>query len=312
VHAVGIYGASGYAGVELTRILGGHPAVRVAFAASDRWAGKTVGESIGFAGHVTELAYAPPTELTDAEIVFLATPPEASQALAAKLTGRVIDLSHAFRASETAVYGLPELAREKIQGARLVANPGCFPTAASLALGPLLRAKLIEREVIVDALSGVSGAGRRAEERYSLVELVSDARAYQVLTHRHQPEIARNLAAYAGAPVDVTFTPHLIPVARGILATSYARTSATVDRLKEELAGEPFVEVCAAPEDVTLARVVGTNRCAVGVSVSGTRAVVVSAIDNLIKGAAGQAVQNLNIMLGLPEETGLGLGRRLP
>jgi N-acetyl-gamma-glutamyl-phosphate reductase len=256
---------------------------------------------------------------------------------------RVIDLSGAFRLHDRAVfeaayghkapateqlaagvYGLPELARAAIAATHLVANPGCYPTAASLALGPLLRAGAIEpTDLVVDAMSGVTGAGRRADEAYSFGELYGNARAYKVLAHQHAPEIAQTLAQFAGLPtaaIDLTFTAHLIPVARGILSTGYARlragatarTSAELTALlRQAYEGEPFVRVVDRPEDVSLHEVQGTNLCLVGVSSQasesggGGRVVVVSALDNLLKGAAGQAVQNMNLVLGLDERAGL-------
>jgi len=312
---IGIFGASGYAGLELVRLLAGHSHVEVAFAASEKFIGRRIddlapglpGVFVG-AGQAAELA-------AGCTVVMFATPPEPAIEHAPRLVAagvKVIDLSNAFRQSEQAVYGLPELNRAAIAKASFVANPGCYPTAANLALGPLLRAHAIEPvDLIVDAMSGVSGAGRRGEEAYSFVELDGSAKPYKVLRHQHQPEIAAVLNAYAGRWVDVTFTPHLIPIARGILSTAYARTTrpttsaALTALLREAYAGERFVRVLDSPDDVSIARVVRTNTCLIGVACEGTRVVVTSAIDNLIKGAAGQAVQNLNLMLGLPEGTAL-------
>ena len=305
---VGIFGASGYAGLELVRLLGGHSHVQLAFAGSEKYIGRQVAElAPAFRG---ELKFGGSPE--GCEVVFLATPPEVSREYLPRLVesgALVIDLSNAFRHEGSVVYGLPELDRAAIATARLIANPGCYPTAANLALGPLLRAGAIERDVIVDAMSGVSGAGRRAEEAYSFVELSDNAKAYKVLHHQHQPEIAATLAVYAGAPVDLAFTPHLIPIARGILSTAYARTRATTDELhailRDAYAHEPFVKVVESPDQVSIARVVRTNNCMIGVIAHGTRAVVVSAIDNLVKGAAGQAIQNMNLAMGWPEGEGL-------
>jgi N-acetyl-gamma-glutamyl-phosphate reductase len=203
--------------------------------------------------------------------------------------------------------------RAAVRAARLVANPGCYPTAASLALAPLLAAGVIARDdLIVDAMSGVTGAGRRAgDEHYSFVELHANARSYRVLRHQHQPEIAQALQV-----TDLTFTPHLVPIARGILATCYAR--ATRDTTAAELAdvlraayrAERFVRVVESADDVALNDVVGTNDCAIGVACAGRRVVVTSAIDNLIKGAAGQAIQNVNLVLGYDEHAGLTALRR--
>ncbi len=214
------------------------------------------------------------------------------------------------------VYGLPELGgREAIAKARLVANPGCYPTAAALALVPLLRAGVLATEgVIVDAASGTTGAGRKASEEMSFSEVMDDFRAYRVLRHQHTPEIARTLSAAAGREVPLTFTAHLLPLRRGILATCYARLAAgrspadAGDALSHIYANEPFVELAAGADEVSLKAVVGTNRCQIGFSAGGAdagRIVVISSIDNLVKGAAGQAVQNLNLALGWPETSGL-------
>jgi N-acetyl-gamma-glutamyl-phosphate reductase len=335
MHArIAILGASGYAGLELLTLLARHPDVEVAVAGSDRFAGATVESLCGVGGSMVFMgAEAAARRAETCDAVLLATPAEASLALVPRLAGtRVIDLSGAFRFADgevfraayalapvahAAVYGLPELNRDAIAKARLVANPGCYPTAAALALGPLLAAGAIDRDVIVDAMSGVTGAGRKADEGFSFVELAGDARAYRVLRHQHAPEIAQTLAAYACGPVELAFTPHLVPIRRGILATSYARataptTSAALTQLlRHAYRGERFVRVADSPDEVSLARVVGTNDCLVGVAALGTRVVVTSAIDNLVKGAAGQAVQNLNLVLGLEEASGLADLRRL-
>ena len=346
-HTAGIFGASGYAGVELTKLLAGHPSVRLAFVSGESWRGTSVADRVGTPGPAGALRYLGVEEGLAAamylDAVLLATPAEASIALAAPLVARgvrVIDLSGAFRLRDRAafesvyphkvppaevltasVYGLPELSRAEIAGAKLVANPGCYPTAAALALGPLLRAGAIHtKDLIVDAMSGVTGAGRRADEAYSFTEVYGDARAYKVLAHQHTPEMVQTLADFASvagvAPtaIDLTFTAHLIPIARGILSTSYARlrtktTSAELTALlRQAYEGEAFVRVVDRPEQVSLHQVQGTNLCTIGVSCEpkdGGRVVVVSALDNLVKGAAGQAVQNLNLVLGLDERAGL-------
>src|SRR5262249_53177885 len=215
-----------------------------------------------------------------------------------------------------ATYGLPELGdRAAIARSRLVANPGCYPTAAALALVPLLRAGLLaEESIVVDAASGVSGAGRQATEAYSFCEVADDVRPYKVLRHQHTPEIAQSLARGAGKPVRLTFTPHLLPLRRGTLSPASARLApgitagAPAEALRAAYRDEPLVEVLDTPEQVSIARTVGTARGAVSVSTSDSgfdpgRVVVVSSIDNLLKGAASQAVQNLNLMLGLAERT---------
>jgi N-acetyl-gamma-glutamyl-phosphate reductase len=246
---------------------------------------------------------------------------------------KVVDLSGAFRLADPvrfeqaygirhprpdllgeAVYGMPELpsVRERVARARLVANPGCYPTAATLPLAPLYRAALVDRDPpIVDAASGVTGAGRKATEEFSFVEVMDDFRAYRVLRHQHTPEIAQSLSASAGAEIDPVFTPHLLPLRRGILATSYLRLAPSVSAkdvaacFMHEYAAEPFVRMAASADDVSLKSVVGTNLCQIGFAVQGNRLVVISSIDNLLKGAAGQAVQNLNLLFGWPETAGL-------
>jgi len=188
------------------------------------------------------------------------------------------------------------------QGTRLVANPGCYPTAAALALAPLIEAGLVQGPFIVDAASGVTGAGRKATEEMSFGEVDEDFRAYRVLRHQHQPEIAQTLRH------EVTFTAHLLPVRRGILATCYAWAAGRSD-LNEvflhKYASCPFIEVLDSPDQVSLKGVVGTNKCQVAVASDGEVVIAISAIDNLVKGAAGQAVQNLNLAMGWPETAGL-------
>ena len=327
---IGIVGASGYSGLELSRILALHPHVELKLLGSDKWAGDTAVRRAGLPGAAGRLKYAPQdrcAELSrECAVVLLATPAEASLDLAPRLLDagvRVIDLSGAFRLRDAAlypkhygfehprpallseaVYGLPELLPVP-RGARLVANPGCYPTAAALALAPLVESGLVEGPLIVDAASGVTGAGRKAAEEYSFAEIDGDFRAYKVLRHQHQPEMAQTVAR------PLTFTAHLLPIKRGILATCYARLAA--GRAAAELRGAlmhkyadaPFVEVLESPDQVTLKAVVGTNKCQVAVAADGDVVVVVSAIDNLVKGAAGQAVQNLNLILGWPQTAGL-------
>ncbi|MEO8845046.1 MAG: N-acetyl-gamma-glutamyl-phosphate reductase [Kofleriaceae bacterium] len=325
---VAILGASGYAGVELSRLLALHPGVELVVAGSDRWANESVEARIGVA--IPDLKYATPDRALEhaasCSAVLLATPAEISHEyvprLAAKTT--VIDLSGAFRLRDAAayalhygfvhqhsslladaVYGLPELGRARIAGARLIANPGCYATAIQLAIAPL--ASLVTGRWIVDAVSGVTGAGRKATEAMSFAEVAGDVRAYRALRHQHAPEIAQGI----GGPV--TFVPHLVPIARGILATCHARLSPggsgseIAAAYRAAYAAEPFIELAADADDVSIHHVVGTNRCRIGWTVVGDELVTIAAIDNLVKGAAGQAVQNLNLALGLPETTGLVL-----
>jgi N-acetyl-gamma-glutamyl-phosphate reductase len=327
---VGVVGASGYSGIVATRLLARHPSFALAFCTSDRWAGQGVEErtgarsSLAFVSNDEAIARA-----RDVDAVLLATSADVSHALAPELLSRgvrvVIDLSGAFRLGDVAAYprwyklehahpklladawyGLPEIFG-KSRGP-LIANPGCYPTAAALPVAPLLREKLIEPDVIVDGKSGVTGAGRQSKEDYSFVEVDDDVRAYKILAHQHTPEIARTLSRVAGVDVAATFTAHLIPVRRGLICTTYARANGTAKQIDECLraayAKTPFVQV-VKPEEATLARVVGTNLCAVGVACDDRRVVAVGAIDNLIKGAAGQAVQNLNLAFDLDETLGL-------
>jgi N-acetyl-gamma-glutamyl-phosphate reductase len=339
VHPVAIVGASGYTGLELTRLLARHPRARITALHSDRWSGERAGARIPLDGPAADLAYLPlqDAEGADAELVFLATPAEVSAELAPRLLAkgaRVIDLSGAFRLLDPAAYpgwygfahpapellaearyGLPELAREALGGARLVTNPGCYATAIALALAPLLRSGLVSAEgVAVTGLSGVSGAGRKATEDYSFVESADDLRAYRVGRHQHVPEIEQTVARYAGACGPISFTPVLVPIRRGILVTatlrlagapSAADLTAALARAYER---EPFLRVLAA-DRVMVKDVVRTNRCHVGVALDARAgvAVAVSAIDNLVKGAAGQAVQAMNAAMGWPETAGLDL-----
>ncbi len=321
-----ILGASGYAGIELTRLLAGHPEVELAVLGSDRWAGDSVAARIGIpAGG---LAYLPPDRALEhaatCTAVLLATPAEISHDWVARLVDRtiVIDLSGAFRLRDAAAYarhygfahrhpallaearyGLPELSREGLAGARLVANPGCYATAVQLALAPVM--PLAVGRIVVDAVSGVTGAGRKGTEDMSFVEVASDVRAYRTLAHQHAPEIQQGLAGRR-----VAFVPHLVPIARGILATCHAQLQPDVDvgaAYEAAYGDEPFIDLAQSADDVAIHHVVGTNRCRIGWTVVGDELVTIAAIDNLVKGAAGQAVQNLNLALGLPETTGLEL-----
>ncbi len=347
-YEVGVVGASGYSGIEVCRLLAQHPDVAVRFVASERWEGDSVRGRTGIGGTVGGLRYQTVDKALEGarqcQVVLLATPTEVSLRLVPPLLDagvRVVDLSGAFRLKAAsayppaygfqhpapallseAVYGLPELGdRGALAKARLVANPGCFPTAAALAVAPLLSAGLLAPEaVVVDAASGVTGAGRQAVEAFSFAEVDADMRAYRVLRHQHLPEIAQSLQHAAGQPAAFTFTPHLLPVRRGILCTVSARLRPGVapERLSQALhkayGQEPLVEVVATPEEVTLRSVVGTPRARVGVACAlegfdPGRVVVISSLDNLLKGAASQAVQNLNALLGLPETRGLFVER---
>ena len=329
---VALIGASGYTGIELTRLLVGHPNIELALASSDRWVGESIEGKVGAPSALRYVALEDAiAQAVSCEVALLATPAEASHALVPKLLAaglRVIDLSGAFRLKDAAlyprfykyehvhpgplsqaVYGLPELARgnpEQIGKARLVANPGCYATAIQLALWPILATDGLApgQRFVIDAMSGVTGAGRKATEDFSFAEIAGDIRAYRALNHQHTPEIEQQLSA------KISFVPHLLPVARGILATCHVQVtpgtqSEQIDAAFAPYRSEPFVVLAKSADDVSLHDVVGTNRCRIGWTLEGDHLVVTSAIDNLVKGAAGQAVQNLNLMLGIDERTGL-------
>ncbi len=329
--SIAILGASGYSGVELTRLAALHPHIELAVCGSDRWAGQSVATRAGVRSDVRYVAPEQALELAiGCSVVFCATPAEVSHDAVPRLLAaanshlKVIDLSGAFRLRDSAAYsrhygfshrhetllrsaayGLPELGRAAIAGATLIANPGCYATAVQLALAPIR--DLARTPFIVDAVSGVTGAGRKATEEMSFAEIYGDVRAYRTLRHQHAPEIAQGL----GAPV--TFVPHLIPTARGILATCHAELPQSVAdsevaaAFAARYATEPFIELAASADAVAIHDVVGTNRCKIGWTREADRLVVVAALDNLVKGAAGQAIQNANLALGLAETTGLDL-----
>jgi N-acetyl-gamma-glutamyl-phosphate reductase len=328
---VGVIGASGYAGVELLRLCASHPELTVVVAAAGSSAGAPV------AAHTPSLAAAYPSLVFSAadpgamdglDLVFCALPHGESQRLVPELAprvGAVVDLAADFRLRDPALYpawygeehaaphllaefayGLPELFRDGLAGARLVAAPGCYPTAAALALAPLVRAGVVAPAgIVVDAASGVSGAGRAPSERLHFGTVDGDFTAYGLLTHRHTPEIEQVLGA------EVLFTPHLAPMTRGILATCYARpagdltTEGALALLREAYAGEPFVVVTEAPPSTKATA--GSNCAHVTARVDPRTGwlLALCALDNLVKGAAGQAVQCANLVLGLPEPTGL-------
>jgi N-acetyl-gamma-glutamyl-phosphate reductase len=336
---VAICGGSGYTGAELLRILSGHPRVTVTAVTSEQSAGKSPAHLYPHLRGHADLTFEPLRKeklLKKADIFFMALPHAASQDAVAyfvKKGKQVVDLSADFRLKnpqvyeqwyktshrhgavlEEAVYGLPELHRKEIKKARLVANPGCYPTAALLGLAPLVRAGMAGTgSIVIDAKSGTTGAGRKADVSLSFCEVNEGFRAYGVTTHRHTPEIEQELTALAGEPVAVTFTPHLLPVDRGILCTTYARAAKPVD--EDELrrvfvrayAREPFVEVLGPGELPNVKHVRGGNSCHVAVAYNGRTGtvIVVTVIDNLVKGAAGQAVQCMNLMTGSRETTGL-------
>jgi N-acetyl-gamma-glutamyl-phosphate reductase len=332
---VGVVGGTGYTGVELLRLLAQHPEVELRAITSRGDAGQKVADMFPSLRGRVDIAFETPQDarLGDCEAVFFATPngiamQQARELLAAGV--RVIDLAADFRIADVAewekwygmthaspelvaeaVYGLPEINREKIRGARLVANPGCYPTAVQLGFLPLVEAGLVDKShLVADAKSGVSGAGRKAEVATLFSEAADTFKAYGVPGHRHLPEIRQGLARIAGSPVGLTFVPHLTPLIRGIHATLYARlvTEADLQVLYEDrFRGERFVDVLPSGSHPETRSVRGSNVCRIAVHrpQDGDVVVVLSVIDNLVKGAAGQAVQNMNIMFGLPEHLGV-------
>ena len=331
--SVGIFGATGYTGYELIRILTAHPEARISFATSESYAGKAFSD-VYPAFYEMPLVRSDAVSSSDVDVAFFCLPHALCMepVQRARQAGtRVVDLSADFRLIDPAVYeswyhtphtatdclaeavyGLPEIHRERIRGASLIANPGCYPTSALLGLYPLASQQLIADDVIiVDAKSGVSGAGRKPSLTTHFVEVNEDVRPYSIgHAHRHVPEMEQELANLLGRPTRVTFSPHLIPVNRGIVSTIYVRTTVAAGNLHdlyaEAYAGEPFVRVVPPGDVARLKHVVGTNLCAISVTeLTGGRAIIVSAIDNLIKGASGQAVQNMNLLFGLDETLGL-------
>ncbi len=325
-----VAGASGYAGGELLRLLLGAPGVAVGPLAAGSSAGTPVGDVHPHLPALAGRRFEPtdPQLLAQADVVFLALPHGQSAAVAAALPPDlpVVDLGADHRLADAAAwerfygtphagtwaYGLPELFRADLVGQTRVAAPGCYPTAVSLALAPLLGAGLVEPDdLVVVAASGTSGAGRAPRAALLGSETAGDVTAYKVGSHQHTPEIRQTLARVGGRPVGLSFTPVLAPMPRGILATCTARTGSSVGDLREALraayADEPFVHVLPEGRWPHTAAVSGSNACHVQVAVDADagRAVVVSAIDNLGKGAAGQALQCANLLLGLPEAAGL-------
>ncbi len=335
---VGIINVTGYAGVELARLLSQHPGVSLVSVTGRGTAGKKLAEVFP---HLWGIDLTIQPELGEVDIVFSALPHKESAAELVPLVKRelkVIDLSADFRLKDAedyprwygfrhpapnllseAVYGLPELKREQIKRAKLVANPGCYPTGAILALAPAVEAGIIELDFIIDSKSGVSGAGRTLTLDSHYAEANEDTSAYALSGHRHLPEITQELGELtAKGLARVTFVPHLIPMTRGILSTCYARLipgklSASekgehelTELYRDHYRKEPFVRVCGVPPHTK--QTAGSNLCLVYPTIDrrgAGRLVVLSAIDNLVKGAAGQAIQNMNLMLGLAEDTGL-------
>jgi N-acetyl-gamma-glutamyl-phosphate reductase len=337
---VAVVGASGYTGVELLRILYGHPEVEVTCVTSERSAGKSVAEVFPSVRdrYMQVLEKLEPVRVAEkADFVFTALPHQAAMEVVPsflKMGKKVVDLSadYRFRSSDvyatwyqphmnpellkTAVYGLPEVRRDAIVEALLVGNPGCYPTSIILGLAPLLRNGLVNYSTIIaDSKSAVSGAGRGAKVDNLFCEVNEGFKAYGVAAHRHTPEIEQELSFLAGEEVRISFTPHLVPMDRGILSTLYgqlteeASTSKILELYQEYYRNEGFVRIL--PEGVypSTLYVRGSNFCDIGLKVDERtgRVVIISVIDNLVKGASGQAVQNMNIMNGLPENMGLNV-----
>ncbi|AZN37629.1 N-acetyl-gamma-glutamyl-phosphate reductase [Iodobacter ciconiae] len=339
---VGIVGGTGYTGVELLRLLARHSGVKLQAVTSRKEAGMKVAEMYPSLRGWVDLAFSTPEDarLTECDVVFFATP----NGIAMQQTGelldagvKVIDLAADYRIKdlsewskwygmqhaspdlvEEAVYGLPEINRAAIRDARLIANPGCYPTAVQLGFLPLIEAGVIDAgSLIADCKSGVSGAGRKAEVGALFAEAGDNFKAYGVAGHRHLPEIRQGLTRIAGVDVGLTFVPHLTPLIRGIHATLYAKITQDVDLqalFEQRYLGEQFVDVLPAGSHPETRSVRGANVCRIAVHrpQGGDTVVILSVIDNLVKGAAGQAVQNMNILFDLPEGTGLDIVPLLP
>ncbi len=342
---IGIVGGTGYTGAELLRLLARHPEADLRFITSRSEAGVRACDLFPNLRGITDLAFSVPDPkvLADCDLVFFATPNGTAMQMVPDLLAagvKVIDLAADFRLADaaawerwygmphacpdllaSAVYGLPELHRERIKRARLVANPGCYPTAVSLGLLPLIEAGLVASErLIADAKSGVSGAGRKASVNALMGEVGESFKAYAIPGHRHLPEIEQVLGSIAQRPVGLTFVPHLLPMIRGIEATLYATlldagTGEDLQQLFEgRYSGEDFVDILPPGSHPETRSVRGVNTCRIAVHQPGGKDVVVvsSVIDNLVKGAAGQAVQNMNIMFGLAESLALDAVALLP
>jgi len=333
---IGIVGGTGYTGVELLRLLAGHPEASVRAITSRKDAGTRVDAMFPSLRGRYDLAFSEPASagLTSCDVVFFATPHGVAMAQARELLQadvRIIDLAADFRLADAAeferwykmphacpdllreaVYGIPEINREAIRRARIVGNPGCYPTAVQLGFLPLIEAGLVDTDhLIADCKSGVSGAGRKAEMNLIFPEAADNFAAYGVKGHRHLPEIVQGLNRASRTPVKLVFTPHLTPIIRGILATLYAPlTNADVDLqalYEKRYQGEPFVDVMppGSLPDTRSVRASNTLRIAVHRPPGSDQALILAVEDNLVKGAAGQAIQNMNLMFGLPETTGL-------
>jgi len=335
---VAIIGASGYTGCELMRLSVQHPQIELVAVSSEKFTGKTVGEVFPSLGDTVKLTFHPLSEqeaVREADFVFSALPHSESMGVVPRLIEqgkKVVDLSADFRLRtadlyeqwykkhtapellKKAVYGLPEVYREKIRHAQLVANPGCYPTAVLLALLPAVQEGLIDlTSIIVDAKSGVSGAGRSPVLNSLFAEANEGVKPYKIGTHQHTPEIEQELGCIAQQQVSLLFTPHLMPMNRGILVTAYATPKTTIAQ-KDIFSiyhtcyqNERFVRMCPIDTVPSTHQVKDSNYCDIGIIVDSktNRLILVAAIDNLVKGASGQAIQNMNIMTGLEEDSGI-------
>ncbi|QCE06125.1 probable N-acetyl-gamma-glutamyl-phosphate reductase, chloroplastic [Vigna unguiculata] len=334
---VGVLGASGYTGSEVLRLLANHPQFGIALMTADRKAGQPISSVFPHLStrDLPDLIAVKDANFSDVDAVFCCLPHGTTQEIIKGLPNhlKIVDLSADFRLKDLseyeewygqphrapdlqkeAVYGLTEVLREEIKNARLVANPGCYPTSVQLPLVPLIKAGLVEiKNIIIDAKSGVSGAGRSAKENLLFTEVTEGLNSYGVTRHRHVPEIEQGLADAAGSEVTVSFTPHLIPMSRGMQSTIYVemapgvRTEDLHRQLKLSYQEEEFVVVLENGAIPRTHSVKGTNYCLINVfpdRIPG-RAIIISVIDNLVKGASGQALQNLNLIMGFPENLGL-------
>lgn len=335
---VSIAGATGYTGIELLRLLVKHPEVEIVTLTAESHAGKNIAEvAPSLKGWVDQtLVKLSPEVAQECDVLFLALPHTTSMQHVPELLKsncKIIDLSADYRLHEAevygewyktphlnpevikkAVYGLPELHRKQIKSAQLVANPGCYPTSAVLALAPLMKESWVDAQsIIIDAKSGVSGAGRKLSQATQFCEANESVTAYGLGEHRHTPEIEQELKKLSGSELTVSFSPHLMPMTRGMLTTAYVNLKKTVSldelhyHFSEFYKNERFVRVLDAGKYANTAHVAGSNFCDIGVQVDtrNQRAIVTSAIDNLMKGASSQAIQNMNLMLGIDETTGL-------
>lgn len=336
---VAICGGSGYTGAELLRLLAFHPEVEVTVVTSEKSAGKCVSDLFPHLRNYSYLFYEPLKRdeiISRADLFFMALPHGASQETVHFFASRdkmVIDLSADYRLKDAevyekwykiphrfkntlkkAVYGLPEIYRKKIARSKLIANPGCYPTGAILGLYPALKNSIVDiNSIVIDSKSGTSGAGRQSDTSFSFCEVNEGFKAYGITTHRHTPEIEQELSAIARKEIRVDFTPHLLPIDRGIITTIYSKTLKDIDPeriyglYRASYKNEPFIRLMEPGRFPNVKSIRGTNICEIGLTVNkrtGTL-IIVTAIDNLVKGASGQAVQNMNIMMGFPETLAL-------